>query len=646
MTEKARKKLALAGLILLMAFLLRARGITAQSFSFDEGWTSWAISLGWGEMIDLLARDNHPPLYFLLLRGWAAAFGQSDLALRGFSLVADLGTVILVYLLGKKLWNEEVGLLAMAIAAFSPPLIMYAQEARMYSLTTCLVTAATYLLTDLRQEGWPERRRWAYQLVMAAALYSHHFAWLAFGAHLAIAFLRGASHEKSVVAGLKAALKLAAGVLLLYLPCLPLTLIQMGVARSFSWRPHTSVRSVLKDLWLFLNFGTARGKQAFSPLTWGAWALAAVGLGLGRRKGRRGWSLICPGLIVPIAGMCLVQTLAPIYTDRYMLFLAPFYYLLLALGAWTAIEPVIKRRVTALAIGYVVLVAGLLLPMSLQLDIYWHGEGPLKPDFRAVAAHIEKVARPGDGLALVQSGPAFLHYYRGDLPWEVFPGISVADYVSGEEEVADKLRRIARPGKVVWLVQHTPQIADPQNLVEGQLREHGTYWDEKWWHESENQEPIRVAAYVIEDTNFGPEPRIPVGANFGDELELLSYHIQREQEKMYVILWWKALTRPTRYYNAFVHLIGEDGNIIAQGDHMPLNPFYAIGDWKPGDSFRDEHELAIPQGVDLEKTRLRVGLSWGERGEHQLKIVSGRWGGQSYVIVPVGGVGGDEYARD
>ena len=133
MTEKARKKLALAGLILLMAFLLRARGITTQSFSFDEGWTSWAISLGWGEMIDLLARDNHPPLYFLLLRGWAAAFGQSDLALRGFSLVADLGTVILVYLLGKKLWNEEVGLLAMAIAAFSPPLIMYAQEAHMYS---------------------------------------------------------------------------------------------------------------------------------------------------------------------------------------------------------------------------------------------------------------------------------------------------------------------------------------------------------------------------------------------------------------------------------------------------------------------------------------------------------------------------------
>ena len=660
MTEKARKRFilrnsigpALAGLILLVAFLLRARGITAQSFSFDEGWTSWAISLGWGEMFELLARDNHPPLYFLLLRGWAAAFGQSDLALRSFSLVADLGTVVLVYLLGKKLWNEEVGLLAMAIAAFSPPLIMYAQEARMYSLTTCLVAAATYLLINLWQEGWPERRRWAYWLVMAAALYTHHFAWLAFGAHLAIAFLWGVSHEKSAVAGLKAALNLAAGVLLLYLPCLPLTLIQIRVARSFSWRPHTPIRSVLKDLWLFLNFGTARGKQVFSPLTWGAWALAAAGLGLGWRKGRTGWSLICPGLIVPIVGMCLVQKLAPIYTDRYMLFLASFYYLLLALGAWTAIEPVVKRRVTALATGYVVLAAGLLLPMLLQLDVYWRGEGPLKPDFRAVAAHIEKVAHPGDSLALVQSGPAFLHYYRGDLPWEVFPGISVEDYVSSEEKVADKLRRIARPGKVVWLVQHALPIVDPQNLVEGQLREHGTYWDEQWWPDSEdrkNQEPIRVAAYVIKDTNFGPEPRIPIGANFGGELELVGYHIQRDRERIYVILWWKALARPKRHYNAFVHLIDRRGQFIKdqngheiQGDRVPGSPYRSMGNWKTGQIFRDEHVLEI-KGVDLREACLRVGLSWGKEGEHQLKIVSGRWDGQSYIIVPVRG---DEYVRD
>jgi len=619
----------LLSLILLTALAARLRGITAQSFSYDEGWSDWAISLSWGEMAELLARDNHPPLYFLLLRGWAAAFGHSDLALRGFSLLCDLVTVALIYLLGRRLWSEEVGLAAAAIAALSPPLVRYAQEARMYSLTTCLVAAATCLLTDLRQEeGWAERRRWAYWTAMAAALYTHHFAWLAFSGHLAAALLWGA-RGKSPTAGLR----LAAGVLLLYLPCLPLTLTQMGVARSFSWRPHTPIPDVLRDLWLFLNCGTARGLRALSPPTWAAWALAAAGLGLGWRRGRKGWELICSSLILPIGGLCLVQKAAPIYTDRYMLFLTPCYCLLLALGARTAVELAMRGRVTALATGCIALAAGLLPP------ILQHGEGPLKPNFRAVAAHIEEVAQPGDALALVQSGPAFLHYYRGSLPWEVFPGISAEDYVSSEQRVAEKLSRIARPGAVVWLVTHTWQIADPQNLVEGQLREHGTYWDEKWWHESENQEPIRVAAYVIRDANFGPEPRTPVGANFGDELELLSYHIQREREKLYVILWWKALARPKRHYNAFVHLIDQRGQFRhngreIQGDHVPGAPYHPIGSWRPGRIFRDEHVLEV-EGVDLGAARLRVGLSWGERGQHQLQIGTGRWAGQTFVILPI-----------
>ncbi len=618
-----------------LALALRLVRLAAQSFWYDEGWTSWAINQSWRGMMDLLARDNHPPLYFVLLRPWAAVLGHGDAALRAFSILPDLGTVALLYALGRRLWSTGVGAVAALLAAISPPLVMYAQEARMYSLVAGLVVAATYCLAGMSTAAATTRRRWAllYALCMAGALYSHHDAWLAFGAQGAILLILAARRRDR--------LPLVAGalVVVLYLPLLPLTLHQIGVARGMGYKPHIPPLLMLEDLWLFLNLGTAVAGQAPNPLTQGGVALAAAGLALGWRLGKGRLGLLVLGMALPILAACAVQSRMAFYTDRYLLFLAPFYALLMALGAWALAAPLAGRARWLGALALALLVALPAAPMGYALLRYYRGQGPLKADFRAVAAHLEEAARPGDALVLVGTGPPLLQYYHGGLAWQCLPEISVEDYVSDEQEIVRKLKAIAKPGATIWWVGCGWDIVDPQGLVEAQLRAHCTFWDERGWQASPAQTPIRVAAYVVRDTDFAPLPRTAIGAGFGP-VRLTAYGLQRDSKhRLHVALWWHTLTCPEIDYNVFVHLIDAEGNILAQGDRVPLNPYYSIRDWRPGQVWFDNHTLRLPDGADVGGLRLRIGLSRGAKGLEQLRVVDGPWRGQSYIIVPASGGG-------
>src|SRR4051812_10335173 len=48
-------------------------------------------------LVELTARDVHPPLYYLCLSAWMSAFGASESALRGLSGVFSVGTVLATF---------------------------------------------------------------------------------------------------------------------------------------------------------------------------------------------------------------------------------------------------------------------------------------------------------------------------------------------------------------------------------------------------------------------------------------------------------------------------------------------------------------------------------------------------------------------
>jgi mannosyltransferase len=142
--------------------LLRAYQIGFKSLWIDEAFSVWMGRQPIPGMLSWLIRiDQHPPLYYLLLRFWMQAGdaigtmatpGWSAAWVRALSALASTGNIPVLYLLGRRLAGRHVGLLAAFVLALSPFHVYLAQEARMYSLL-CLnaslaLLALVYLLTS------------------------------------------------------------------------------------------------------------------------------------------------------------------------------------------------------------------------------------------------------------------------------------------------------------------------------------------------------------------------------------------------------------------------------------------------------------------------------------------------------------------
>ncbi|AFY46757.1 putative membrane protein [Nostoc sp. PCC 7524] len=115
---------------------------------------------GIGDVINnILTKDTHPPLYFVLVHLWMRLFPNQEslvslFAARSFPALLGAASIPLTYILGRLAFRSSlVGQLAAAMMAVSPYGIFLAQEARHYSLAivwviaslSCLVIATRYL---------------------------------------------------------------------------------------------------------------------------------------------------------------------------------------------------------------------------------------------------------------------------------------------------------------------------------------------------------------------------------------------------------------------------------------------------------------------------------------------------------------------
>lgn len=81
-----------------------------------------------------LKDDVHFPLYQIFLHYWGQIFTFSDFALRSFSAVIGILTVITGYFIGKSLNSKYLAFLLMTLFALNSYLIYYSQEVKMYEL--------------------------------------------------------------------------------------------------------------------------------------------------------------------------------------------------------------------------------------------------------------------------------------------------------------------------------------------------------------------------------------------------------------------------------------------------------------------------------------------------------------------------------
>lgn len=136
-------------------------------------------------VISSLAVDfpEHPPLYFVLARLWAEAFGDSVSSLRALSAVIGVLVLPCVFWLSRELFaSARAAWVAVALVAVSPFQVLYAQEARQYGLLAVVILSSSAAL--LRAGRRQSKADWLiYAASLAVGLYTHPLFALVVLAH-------------------------------------------------------------------------------------------------------------------------------------------------------------------------------------------------------------------------------------------------------------------------------------------------------------------------------------------------------------------------------------------------------------------------------------------------------------------------------
>jgi Dolichyl-phosphate-mannose-protein mannosyltransferase len=151
--DGARAALGRLAFVALVALAAGARlwRLDASCLWFDELFGLHAARLAWGELLHFVALDLiHPPLFYLLLKIWTAAGGDSARWLRLLPVVCALAALLPLWLLGRELRLPARTLrLALLLSAASGYLIKYAQEVRMYAPLLLAASASLWLFARL-----------------------------------------------------------------------------------------------------------------------------------------------------------------------------------------------------------------------------------------------------------------------------------------------------------------------------------------------------------------------------------------------------------------------------------------------------------------------------------------------------------------
>ncbi len=167
--------------ILVLAFVLRILLID-QSFWLDEVSQAMTSMRPLADIVFNNLADFHPPFSYLLTHFWIQ-FSSYEGWLRLLPVSFGVGTVYLIYILGKYLFNEKVGLLAALLLALAPYHIYYSQEFRMYSMATFFAIWSMYAFIRILQSShkirFPHFERedlyiWSFMISSSLLMYTHY----------------------------------------------------------------------------------------------------------------------------------------------------------------------------------------------------------------------------------------------------------------------------------------------------------------------------------------------------------------------------------------------------------------------------------------------------------------------------------------
>ena len=403
--------------------------------------------------------------YYALLHVWVLAFGWAPFALRLPSALAQTALVPVVFFLGRRGGGPRVGLVACLLVAVSPPLVVWAQQARGYSIAV-LGVSFTWLML-LRLQNAPTRKRYVifcvvavvttYFLLTASLVIAAGFAWF---------YLASPSG--------RAKAKVLVSAVVYIVGCLPLALIvQTG---GFGERARAMIGWVAAPTWasarsLMSELSSGSVPDFFPPHVENAvltgmvllcWGTAVVLLLRRRRRGCAHETVIAQipagfvfWLVIPVILDWLISEVSghSIFGTSFLLPVVSGGLLLAA----DALGSISWRAGT---------IAGVVILVGLSLAVLIPTYGVSNENWKGAAAFLLTAAHPGDCVAFdAPSGVREFAYYVNEMhadeayPRPIFPSQTWAQalaasvpYSQHTDYTPSALSQVHRNCVRVWMI--------------------------------------------------------------------------------------------------------------------------------------------------------------------------------------------------
>lgn len=430
-------------LILLLSLILRLVNLN-QSFWLDEAAQVIESARPLSQQLNIVS-DFHPPLFHLLLHFWMKA-GTSEVWIRILPLIFGISSIYLIYKLAQTFGNKTFAYLSAFLLAVSPYHLWYSQEARPYMLFVFLSLASTLMLL---------KKRWAaYTISLMLTMYSLYFAPFLVLAHLAYIFI----FEKKCLKNFLVSIILTGFACLLWIPSF-LSQLQVGTNGFFTgWTDVVSVGAVKNIPLTFAKFifgrGTLENKfiyflvilPEFMVFTVSVWML---------RKNKEGKVLLTL-FFVPLLFTLLVSLFLPVVAPQRLIFLLPFFYLIISLGLNILQR---KWRVLCLLIVLSTSLAGIIQ--------YYFNPYVAREQWRQAVSYVEKEPAK-DKIALFAFPDPFAGYkwyQKGKIAAAgVAPGFLVKD------EDLNKITGLVADKNTVYFFQYLTGLTDPRGIIPEELK--------------------------------------------------------------------------------------------------------------------------------------------------------------------------------
>jgi hypothetical protein len=608
-----------------VALVLRWRYIQEISLFVDEFVTAWAARNVPSRGLPSFPSGNLYPhgflFTYLVVPFVLGKFDETLVRIPG--LIVSLATLPVGYWVGRRLFDERVGLIVAAALAVDPDCILWGGRARMYGLLQLLTLLAVYLFYRSLVTDRTRDRYLAMGLVVAA-IFTHVEAAFLLPA-LALAMLVAWPWRR----------------IFRWQVILPFALAAAGAGvffllAKFGQPGHLET---LQESRPYLDFtaDVLSGPRAFAPVFFSLYRLpftllAFAGLiflvwpHFDRSSPLTYLYVVLAAVLVPL----LVLAGATWQNERYLFMLLPLLYLIggRTLTSLLDLVPALRRTLPWQPPILALLVA-LTVGLTGSQQAYKQEWG-----YDQAFRYLQERWAPEAGDRVVSVSPTACALYLG--------GCDYFAIQHGYEEFVVNRHGDNLPADL-WTA--TPLMTSTADFVDLLSTAPGVWFVSDGWRFQTRYDADFIQAVldqmelvyegrgvmVFHNEGFAlasqPALQLERRADFDEALALVGFGLSPEDprpgDEIEITLYWQALEEAGVGYTAFLHLLGPDGTGVAGIDEPVLGGLYQPILWPREATFADRHRLTLPADLLPGRYRLDLGLYPPGQPDQALPVAGG-----------------------